>query len=139
MDRMTLGSDAVAQFLGVGGFAEKIVVSDNALVRIDETMPLDKASLLGCAVLTGFGAVQQAAKVVRGQEIAVFGCGGVGLNIVQAATLAGAKTIIAIDTDAAKLELASRFGATHLLPADTDAIHKKIRKLTEEGQGVVPI
>jgi S-(hydroxymethyl)glutathione dehydrogenase/alcohol dehydrogenase len=87
MDRMTLGSDAVAQFLGVGGFAEQIVVSDNALVKIDET-------------------------------------------------LAGAKTIIAIDTDAAKLELASRFGATHLLPADTDAIHKEIRKLTEEGQGV---
>ena len=136
MDRMTLGSDAVAQFLGVGGFAEQIVVSDNALVKIDEAMPLDKASLLGCAVLTGFGAVQQAAKVGQGQEVAVFGCGGVGLNIVQAAALVGAKTIIAIDTDPAKLELASRLGATHTLPADTDAIHKEIRKLTEECQGV---
>jgi len=92
--------------------------------------------LLGCAVLTGFGAVQEAAKVRAGQEIAVFGCGGVGLNIIQAAALVGAKTIVAIDTDPAKLVLASRFGATHTLGADTEAIHKEIRQLTEERQGV---
>jgi S-(hydroxymethyl)glutathione dehydrogenase/alcohol dehydrogenase len=136
MDRIRCGDEAVAQFLGVGGFADEIILSENAAVKIDPSMPLDKASLLGCAVLTGYGAVTEAAKVQAGQEVAIFGCGGVGLNIVQSAAMAGAKTVIAIDTDPAKLELARNFGATHTLAANTDGIHKEIRKLTEERQGV---
>lgn len=134
--RIRLGDQSVAQFLGVGGFAEEIILSDNAAVVIDRSMPLDKASLLGCAVLTGFGAVEKAAGVRAGDEIAVFGCGGVGLNILQTARRAGARTIVAIDLDDRKLELARRFGATHVLRGDAPDLHKEIRALTVERQGV---
>jgi S-(hydroxymethyl)glutathione dehydrogenase/alcohol dehydrogenase len=135
-DRIRLGETPVAQFLGVGGFAEEILLSENAAVVIDRSMPLDKASLLGCAVLTGFGAVEKAAGVRAGDEVAVFGCGGVGLNLLQTARRLGAKTIIAIDLDDRKLELARRFGATHALRGDASDLHKQVRALTVERQGV---
>lgn len=135
-DRIRLGDVAVAQFLGVGGFAEEIILSDNAAVVIDRSMPLDKASLLGCAVLTGFGAAEKAAGVRTGDEVAVFGCGGVGLNILQTARRLGARTIVAVDLDDGKLELARRFGATHVLRGDAPDLHKQIRALTVERQGV---
>jgi S-(hydroxymethyl)glutathione dehydrogenase/alcohol dehydrogenase len=136
MDRIRLGDHPVAQFLGVGGFAEEIILSDNAVVRIDPTMPLDKASLLGCAVLTGFGAVEKAARVGAGDSVAVFGCGGVGLNVVQTARRLGANPVIGIDLDDRKLELARQFGATHTLRGDAPDLHKEIRALTVEKQGV---
>jgi len=136
LDRIRLGDVPVAQFLGVGGFAEEIILSDNAAVVIDRSMPLDKASLLGCAVLTGFGAVEKAAGVRTGDEVAVFGCGGVGLNILQTARRLGARTIVAVDLDDSKLELARRFGATHVLRGDAPDLHKQIRALTVERQGV---
>jgi S-(hydroxymethyl)glutathione dehydrogenase/alcohol dehydrogenase len=134
--RLSLEGQPVAQFLGVGGFAEQAILSDNAVVKIDPAMPLDKACLLGCAVLTGFGAVTEAARVATGDEVAVFGCGGVGLNIVQAAADAGARLLIAVDLDDRKLELASRFGATHTFRGDDPELAKQIRALTEERQGV---
>jgi S-(hydroxymethyl)glutathione dehydrogenase/alcohol dehydrogenase len=134
--RIRLGDTPVAQFLGVGGFAEEILLSENAAVVIDRSMPLDKASLLGCAVLTGFGAVEKAAGVRAGDEVAVFGCGGVGLNILQTARRLGARTIVAVDLDDGKLELAHRFGATHTLRGDAPDLHKAIRALTVERQGV---
>jgi S-(hydroxymethyl)glutathione dehydrogenase/alcohol dehydrogenase len=136
MDRITLGSTPVAQFLGVGGFAEEIILSENALVRIDRSFPLDRASLLGCAVLTGFGAVEKAARVRAGDEVAVFGCGGVGLNVIQTARRLGAATVVAIDLDDRKLEMARRFGATHTLRGDAPELSKEIRALTLEKQGV---
>ncbi len=136
MDRITLDGSPVAQFLGVGGFAEEIILSENALVRIDRTMPLDRASLLGCAVLTGFGAVEKAARVGAGDEVAVFGCGGVGLNVVQTARRRGAAIVIAIDLDERKLEMARSFGATHSLRGDAAELAKEIRALTVEKQGV---
>ena len=136
MDRVTADGEAVAQFLGVGGFSEEIVLADNALVKIDAAMPLDKAALLGCAVITGYGAAVHAARVVEGDEVAVFGCGGVGLNVVQGARLRGARTIVAIDVDPAKLELATKLGATHTLDGKADDLHKQIRALTEERAGV---
>jgi S-(hydroxymethyl)glutathione dehydrogenase/alcohol dehydrogenase len=134
--RVRLGDTEVAQFLGVGGFAEEAILSENAVVRLDPSMPLDKASLLGCAVVTGYGAARFAAKVKPGDEVAVFGCGGVGLNVVQGVRLSGARTIVAIDLDDSKLDLARQFGATHVLRGDAPDLHKAVRKLTVEGQGV---
>jgi S-(hydroxymethyl)glutathione dehydrogenase/alcohol dehydrogenase len=134
--RLAFRGEAVAQFLGVGGFAEETVLSANAVVKIDPVMPLEKACLLGCAVLTGFGAVDSAARIEPGQEVAVFGCGGVGLNVVQAAVRAGARLVIAVDRDERKLELARSFGATHGFAADTPELVKAIRALTVERQGV---
>jgi S-(hydroxymethyl)glutathione dehydrogenase/alcohol dehydrogenase len=107
----------VHAFVGLGGFADHMLVSQRALVRIPPEMPLDKAALLGCAVLTGMGAVLHRARVRVGQTVAVIGCGGVGLNAVQAARLAGARTIIAVDINPAKLERARVFGATDTVDA----------------------
>jgi S-(hydroxymethyl)glutathione dehydrogenase / alcohol dehydrogenase len=110
----------VHAFVGLGGFAERMLVSQRALVRIPPEMPLDKAALLGCAVLTGMGAVLHRAKVRAGQTVAVIGCGGVGLNAVQAARLAGAGRIIAVDIKEAKLERARIFGATDTVDASRE-------------------
>jgi Zn-dependent alcohol dehydrogenase len=134
--RIRLADTPVAQFLGVGGFAEEIILSENAAVVVAPSIPLDKASLLGCAVLTGFGAAEKAAGVRAGHEVAVFGCGGVGLNIVQTARRLGAATIVAIDLDDGKLDLARRFGATHAIRGDAPDLHKQIRALTVDRQGV---
>src|SRR5688572_30752988 len=136
MDRATSGGTAVASFLGVGGFAEKVILADNAVIRIAKDMPFDRAALLGCAVITGYGAARYCANVKPGDDVAVFGCGGVGLNIIQGAKLAGAGLIIAIDLDDAKLETAKTFGATHTLRGDADGLHKQIRALTKEKAGL---
>ena len=136
MDRVSVGDTTIATLFGVGGFAEQAILSENAVIRIDPSMPFDRAALLGCAVITGYGAARYSAKVKKGDEVAVFGCGGVGLNIVQGAKLQGAAVIIAVDLDDAKLEMARRFGATHVLRADTPDIHKAIRALTTERAGL---
>lgn len=136
MDRVTSGGQAVAAFLGVGGFAEQVILADNAVIPIAKDMPFDRAALLGCAVITGYGAARYAADVQPGDDVAVFGCGGVGLNIVQAARMAGAGLIVAVDLDDAKLETARRFGATHTLRGDAPDLHKAIRALTKERAGL---
>jgi S-(hydroxymethyl)glutathione dehydrogenase/alcohol dehydrogenase len=136
MDRTTSGGTAVASFLGIGGFAEQVILADNAVIKIDKDMPFDRAALLGCAVITGYGAARYCANVKPGDDVAVFGCGGVGLNIIQGAKLAGAGLIIAIDLDDAKLETAKQFGATHTLRGDADGLHKQIRALTKEKAGL---
>jgi S-(hydroxymethyl)glutathione dehydrogenase/alcohol dehydrogenase len=136
MDRTTSAGTAVASFLGVGGFAEQVILADNAVIKIDKDMPFDRAALLGCAVITGYGAARYCANVKPGDDVAVFGCGGVGLNIIQAARLAGAGLIVAIDLDDAKLEIARKFGATHTLRGDADGLHKQIRALTKEKAGL---
>ncbi len=136
MDRFSAGGESVAQFLGIGGFSTEVLLADNAFVKIDPSMPLDKAALLGCAVVTGYGAVVYSAKVKPGDEVVVFGCGGVGLNIVQAARLAGASVIVAVDVDEKKLETARTFGATHVLDGREEGLHKAIRNLSTDRAGV---
>ena len=109
-----LSSDGVELYQNgqLGGFAEAMLVHEHALVKVDPEMPLDRAALLGCGTVTGVGAVINTAKVHPGSTVAVIGCGGVGLNVVQGAAIAGAAQIIAIDLVESKLDLARRFGAT---------------------------
>ncbi|MBO3746661.1 Zn-dependent alcohol dehydrogenase [Streptosporangiaceae bacterium NEAU-GS5] len=111
------GADA-RTFIGIGSFAEYVVVGEAMCVKVAKNAPLDVLCLLACGVVTGVGAVLNVAKVPPGASVLVAGCGGVGLNVIQGARLAGATTIIAADVVPAKLELAQRFGATHTLLSD---------------------
>jgi alcohol dehydrogenase len=99
--------------LGVSGFSEFTVAAQESLVKIEPDLPLDKAALFGCAVMTGVGAVVNTAKVESGASVAVFGMGGVGLSVVMGARLAGAWPIIAVDLVEEKLKLAKQAGATY--------------------------
>jgi S-(hydroxymethyl)glutathione dehydrogenase / alcohol dehydrogenase len=109
------GGEPALQFVGLATFAEELLVHENSLVKIDREMPLDVACLIGCGVTTGLGAVLHTAKVPAGSTVAVIGCGGIGLNCVQGAVIAGASRIIAIDTNPGKLARAETFGATDLI------------------------
>src|SRR5688572_30863007 len=102
-------------FSGCGVMAEYATVSVENLVKVDPKIPFDCAALVGCGVTTGVGAVFNTAKVQPGSSVAVFGCGGVGLSVIQGAVIAGAERVIAIDTLQPKLELAKKFGATDTL------------------------
>ena len=119
-------------FSGCGVMAEYATMHVDNLVRIDAGVPLDRAALVGCAVTTGVGAVFNTARVTPGSSVAVFGCGGVGLNVVQGARIAGAERIIAIDTLASKLEMAKQFGATDALLFEGDPT-KALKKMTGGG------
>jgi S-(hydroxymethyl)glutathione dehydrogenase/alcohol dehydrogenase len=121
-------------FSGCGAMAEYATVSAENLIKIDPKIPLECAALVGCGVTTGVGAVFNTAKVAPGSSVAVFGCGGVGLSVIQGARIAGADRIIAIDTLQAKLEMAAKFGATETLLAtpETD-IAKSLKKTTSGG------
>lgn len=121
--RLSQGSTRIHQCLRLSAYAEQMLVHERALVRIEPDVPLDRAALIGCGVVTGLGAVFNTAKVTPGSTVAVVGCGGVGLNCVQGAALAGAARILAVDRGPAKLELARRFGATDLIDASAgDAV-----------------
>lgn len=123
------------QGLRTGAFADKVVVHESQLVPIPADLPFDAASLLACGVITGVGAVVNTAKVAPGQSVAVIGCGGVGLNSIQGAALAGAGPLIALDINAEKRAAARRFGASHDFdPADPHHA-AAVRKLTA-GRGV---
>ena len=133
--RLKLGDEDVVQFADVGSFAELMLLHENSLVRIDPELPLDRAALVGCGVLTGVGAALRTARVEPGQTVAVFGCGGVGLSIIQGARIAAASRIIAVDQFDNKLEMAKSFGATDAVSSnDSDAV-AAIRELTR-GAGV---
>jgi len=115
--------------LGTAAFAEETVVSERAVLPLPGGVPLADAALLGCAVLTGYGAVHHSARVREGESVAVFGVGGVGLAVLQSARIAGAGTIVAVDVSPEKEELARRAGATDfLLASDTTA--REVRGLT---------
>ncbi len=123
------------QALRTGAFADKVVVHQSQLVAIPADIPFDSASLLACGVITGFGAVVNSARVGPGEAVAVIGCGGVGLNSIQGAAIAGAAPIVAIDLHDDKLEAAKRFGATDgVNPAGEDA-SARVKALTN-GRGV---
>jgi S-(hydroxymethyl)glutathione dehydrogenase/alcohol dehydrogenase len=131
--RTTDGTD-LHPGLNVAAFAEETVVPEGCVLPAPDGVPLAEAALLGCAVLTGYGAVHHAARVRPGETVAVFGVGGVGLAALQAARIAGAGRIVAVDVSPEKEELARRAGATdYVLASDTTA--REIRGLTDR-QGV---
>ncbi|GAA0378874.1 Zn-dependent alcohol dehydrogenase [Streptomyces blastmyceticus] len=127
----TLAEDGTALHPGLGTavFAEETVVRASAALPLPEGVPLAEAALLGCAVLTGYGAVHHSARVRAGESVTVHGVGGVGLAALQAARIAGAGTIVAVDVSPEKEELARAAGATDFLVAD-DGTAKRIRELT---------
>ena len=120
-------------FARTASFAEYAVVPESGAVPVREDMPLDKAALVGCAVMTGVGAVINTAKVEAGSSVLVIGCGGVGLNCIQGAVLAGAERIIAVDMKANKLEYAKEFGATDVLDASEGDTAARVLELTNGG------
>ncbi|MFE7776743.1 Zn-dependent alcohol dehydrogenase [Streptomyces sp. NPDC057445] len=119
--------------LNVAAFAEETVVAANCVLPVPDGVPLTDAALLGCAVLTGYGAVHHSARVREGESVVVFGAGGVGLAALQSARIAGASTVIAVDVSPEKEALARRAGATEYVVA-SDTTAREIRKLTG-GQG----
>ena len=131
--RLSRDGTPLPQFLRLSAFAEQMLIHEHALVKVRPDMPLDRAALIGCAVMTGVGAVLLTARVPAGATVAVIGCGGVGLNSVQGAALAGAGRIIAIDALPSKLDLACEFGATDVVDASAvDPVHA-VRELTGGG------
>ncbi|MFM0229599.1 Zn-dependent alcohol dehydrogenase [Paraburkholderia sediminicola] len=115
--RLNARGHAVTQVFGMGAFAEQSLVHENQLVRIPKDVPFAQASVLGCGTVTGIGAVFNTARVRPGETVAVVGVGGVGLNVVAGARLAGAKRIIAVDNQPKKEALARSFGATDFVDA----------------------
>jgi len=126
------GNERLNHHLGVSGFSEYTVASTTSLVRIPAHVPLEKAALFGCALLTGVGAVVNTARVEVGTSAAVFGLGGVGMSAVMAAKVAGCHPIVAVDTVPEKLTLAVRLGATHTVVAGDGAL-EAVRDLTSGG------
>ncbi len=114
-DRLRLKGNPIAQFANMSAFAELQLVSSLACVPIPAGVPMEAAALVGCSVMTGVGAVSNTAKVPVGATVAVVGCGGVGLNVIQGAVLAGASRIIAVDLMESKLAAAREFGATDVV------------------------
>jgi S-(hydroxymethyl)glutathione dehydrogenase/alcohol dehydrogenase len=131
--RFKKGDTALLHSTGVSSFSEYTVVHEMSIVKIREDVPLDRAALVSCGVLTGVSAVINAAKVELGSSVAVFGCGGVGLNVIQGAKMVGATKIIAVDRLDSKLEMAKQFGATHTVNATNEDPVKKIKELTGLG------
>ena len=131
--RYSWKGEVVNQFAQLSSYAEQMLVHENALVKIDPDIPLDRAALVGCGVTTGVGAVFNAAKVEPGSMVAVIGCGGVGLSAVNGAALAGASRIIAIDTVATKLEKAREMGATDVINASNADPVEQVIEMTGGG------
>jgi S-(hydroxymethyl)glutathione dehydrogenase / alcohol dehydrogenase len=131
--RMRRGDETIDAYVGLGGFAEQILVHERTVAKLPPEMPFAPAALIGCAVATGMGAVRNTAQVGLGQTVVVIGCGGVGLNVIQAASLSGAGMIIAVDRSDSKLELAQKFGATHGVDAGAGDPVEAVRELSGGG------
>ena len=131
--RLTRSGSAVTHGWGTGGFAEQSLVHENQLVKVPEEIPFAQASLLGCSVITGAGAVINTADVRPGDTVTIIGVGGVGLNAIAGARLAGAERIIAVDLAAEKEELALRFGATDFVAAGAGDPVEAVRSLIPGG------
>jgi S-(hydroxymethyl)glutathione dehydrogenase/alcohol dehydrogenase len=129
----TVGGKPAFQFANASVFAERTVVREQGAIPIDARVPFDRAALIGCGVMTGFGAVVNRACVETGATMAVFGVGGIGLNCVQGGVLAGASRIVAVDVVAQKLEWAKRFGATDVVDAAREDPVAAIKDLTGGG------
>jgi S-(hydroxymethyl)glutathione dehydrogenase/alcohol dehydrogenase len=118
--RLTSAGAPLHQMAMLGTFCEEAIVPEISTVKIDSSVPLKVASLIGCGVLTGVGAAINTASIREGDTVAVIGCGGVGLNVIQGARIAGAGEIVAIDTFDSKLEMARKFGATQTVKVGED-------------------
>jgi Zn-dependent alcohol dehydrogenase len=123
------GGESLVHGMRIGAFAEHVVVHHSQVAPVPASMPFDVASLIACGVLTGFGAVVNTAGVGAGRSVAVIGCGGVGLNSVQGARVAGASPIVAIDIADNKLEAAKAFGATHTINAKREDVKTRLREI----------
>ncbi len=131
--KYTWNGNPVWQFLNISSYAEYMNLHENAVVKIGDEMPLDRAALIGCGVMTGVGAVLNTAKVPAGSSVAVFGAGGVGLAAIQGARIAGAGMIIAVDMVESKLAKAKELGATHVVDASSGDPVQKIQQMTGGG------
>lgn len=131
--RLSQSGNIVHQFANVGGYAEQLLLHENAVVKIRDDMPLDRAALIGCGVTTGVGAVLNTAKIEPGSTVAVFGAGGVGLAAIQGALIAGARMIIAVDMIEHKLATAKQLGATHIVDASSRDAVAAVKELTGGG------
>jgi S-(hydroxymethyl)glutathione dehydrogenase/alcohol dehydrogenase len=131
--RLTTTTGPMLQYLNLSSFAEQMLIHEHACVAIRKDMPLDRAALIGCSVMTGVGAVMHTSNVRPGDTVAVIGCGGVGLSAINGAAIAGAGRIIAIDVVAGKENFARAFGATDFInAAETDAV-KEVIEMTKGG------
>jgi S-(hydroxymethyl)glutathione dehydrogenase/alcohol dehydrogenase len=133
--RLSQNGEPLIPFADVGSYAEQMLLHENSLVKIDPEIPLDRAALVGCGVLTGVGAALRTSGLQAGQTVAVFGCGGVGLSIIQGSRIGGASRIIAVDHIAAKLERAHSLGATDCINSSEGNAAEQLREITG-GRGV---
>jgi S-(hydroxymethyl)glutathione dehydrogenase/alcohol dehydrogenase len=131
--RISQDGKPINQFLNVSSYAEKMLLHENAIVKIRDDVPMDTVALIGCGVLTGVGAALNTAKVEPGSTVAVFGTGGVGLAAIQGARIAGARRIIAVDVVESKLGFAREMGATDSVDASSGDAVQKIREMTGGG------
>lgn len=131
--RLVEGPQPVDQFAHMGSFAEQMLVHENAIVKVPPSVPLDRAALIGCGVITGLGSVFHTAAVPPGAVVAVIGCGGVGLSCIQGARLAGASRIVAIDVLDSKLALARQLGATDIVNGSEGDTVAKVVEMTSGG------
>ena len=128
--RIWKGNQGINSFLAVGAFSQYTVVPATNVIPLPDDVPFEVGALVGCAVATGYGVVVNAAKVQPGSTVLVMGCGGVGLNVIQAAALIGAARIIAVDILDNKLKYAEQFGATHCINATHEDVVSRVRALT---------
>jgi S-(hydroxymethyl)glutathione dehydrogenase/alcohol dehydrogenase len=133
--RLSKGKETIHSFVGIGSLGEYAVVSRRKLVKLDMDAPFESMCLISCGVVTGVGAVFNASDVKPGSSVLIFGCGGVGLCVVQAARIAGAAKIIAVDINPGKLDLAANLGASHCIvsPDDPLDLAAEVRKILPRG------
>lgn len=131
--RLSRDGEQLHHYLGVSSIAEEVVVPASGAVKVRDDAPLDVIAVVGCAVATGVGAVLNTAAVEPGSTVAVIGCGGVGLNVVQGARLAGAERIVAIDVRPEKTQMALQFGATDRIDASQGDAVAQLRDLIPDG------
>ena len=128
----SIEDDTVFPYLAVGSMSERVVVAEQAAVRVPKEVPFDVAALIGCSIATGVGAVVNDARVQPGRSAVVIGAGGVGLSIIMGLALAGASPIIAADVTDEALELAKQFGATHTVRSGSD-LAERVREIVPDG------
>lgn len=131
--RLSMNGSPVHQMLNLSAYAEQLLIHEHACVAIDRDMPLDRAALIGCAVTTGAGAVFNTAGVTPGETVCVVGCGGIGLATVNAAKIAGAGKIIALDPIAGKRAIAEKLGATHTIDSLRETAADEVIEISRGG------
>jgi NDMA-dependent alcohol dehydrogenase len=129
LPRVTARGQDVTRMCQLGTFSPYVTAHESSVIKIENDTPLDMAALVGCGVTTGWGSSVYAAEVKAGETVVVVGAGGIGMNAIQGAALAGAKRVIAIDPDSSKRERAAEFGATHTFTSMTDAL-EPVREIT---------